>query len=369
MNACSYKVFIGRSEGSHVLAHSKYIRQKSPFTITLTPIELLNPWRYQSMALSRIAQTYREAETVLVLDADLEESFLGNMTAAEIAMRIFCCGWMERLWTYEECVVSKHDGLYIRFPDGFFSLNFDHLVSIIESYASEWANLYEFIIAADPLQYLSVLRAVHLLQSDRDSDVRSVMLIWESIRGRSVTKAGDEPIIISALLDLDAGEIHRTPVKDRMRKLFTLRSKWPRQFLFSDGARLRTPGYQWAPSSLLINTTGVEMDRKDCWGLRREEGLLVEYPGFTILETSTPTMVLPLLLLEVESNTWFTLSQSRDDDPYDPPDIPPWDMLSPRRGIRSGILISDGTNNRYAGYHYALLVTIIKEEDHVLFGD
>jgi len=114
-------------------------------------------------------------------------------------------------------------------------------------------------------------------------------------------------------------------VQNRTRKLLSLKAEWPRDFVFADGPRLREPGYQWAPSTFLHTYDAVvaESDSSLNMGVRTDAGLIVTFPGFVLLETSTPVMTLPCLLLDVESNRWYIIRHNNE-DLYDPPDIPPW---------------------------------------------
>jgi hypothetical protein len=312
-------------------------------------------------------RTYKEARRVLVLDAHLEEASCTNSSDVENLMRIYCSGWMDRLWTYEECVMAKDGALYVQFADGVVPLNFADLEAISNSHEQEWGCLYKGIITKDFLYYFMSLRSFLWLLPKNYDERRRIGTIWMTIRGRSTTKPGDEPIVLAALLGLDAGEIHKTPVQDRMRKLLSLKAEWPRDFLFADGPRLRAPGYQWAPSSFLRthNAVAAEPDSALNMGVRTDVGLIITSPGFVLLGSSAPVMTLPSLFLDVQSNHWYVISHN-DDDLNDPPDIPAWSLISPRKGIRSGLLIAERKRFDRPG-KWALLVTINKEEDGILY--
>jgi hypothetical protein len=57
------------------------------------------------MAVSEIAQTFRDAEKILVLDTTLLETPL-RFGAVELAIRIIGSDWMRRVWTLEETMVA-----------------------------------------------------------------------------------------------------------------------------------------------------------------------------------------------------------------------------------------------------------------------
>ncbi len=57
-------------------------------------------------AIGTISGVFRKAKHVLVLDADLERTSISG-SRTELCTRILLCGWMSRLWTLNEAVVSS----------------------------------------------------------------------------------------------------------------------------------------------------------------------------------------------------------------------------------------------------------------------
>lgn len=58
------------------------------------------------LAITKLADTFRQARQVLVLDADLQRSSRW-CSRTEQATRILCSGWMKRLWTLQEAVMTE----------------------------------------------------------------------------------------------------------------------------------------------------------------------------------------------------------------------------------------------------------------------
>jgi hypothetical protein len=56
-------------------------------------------------AIVGLAKTFREASQVLVLDADMQ-TCPKNAGRLERGTRLLFSGWMRRLWTYQEAVIS-----------------------------------------------------------------------------------------------------------------------------------------------------------------------------------------------------------------------------------------------------------------------
>ena len=61
---------------------------------------------FRKLAIKKLASTYSQASQVLVLDVDLQRCSK-FCSKTELATRILCSGWMKRLWTLQEAVMSK----------------------------------------------------------------------------------------------------------------------------------------------------------------------------------------------------------------------------------------------------------------------
>ena len=56
-------------------------------------------------AIGTISEVFRQARRVVVLDADLQQTSF-NIDRTELCISILLCGWMRRLWTLNEAVIS-----------------------------------------------------------------------------------------------------------------------------------------------------------------------------------------------------------------------------------------------------------------------
>ena len=57
---------------------------------------------HRKKAIHLMANTFHEATTVLVLDKELLMIHASTSSFVELGIRIFCSGWMKRLWTLQE---------------------------------------------------------------------------------------------------------------------------------------------------------------------------------------------------------------------------------------------------------------------------
>ena len=96
----------------------------------------------RKLAITKLADTFRQATQVLVLDADLQRS-TRRCTRTELATMILCSGWMKRLWTLQEAVMTEKtpncSRLDIHFLEGPVEFNAADGKSILSLYNTETA--------------------------------------------------------------------------------------------------------------------------------------------------------------------------------------------------------------------------------------
>ena len=78
-------------------------------------------------AISMMSRIYTEAYATIVLSADLMDYEAGTTSYLEPAMRITTSGWMRRLWTFQEGVMSRD--LYFLFADVSVAFQANHTKS------------------------------------------------------------------------------------------------------------------------------------------------------------------------------------------------------------------------------------------------
>ena len=196
---------------------------------------------FRKLAITRLAATFRNSWRVLVLDADLQRTSR-DCSRTELATRIMCSGWMRRLWTLQEAVLSEEEAnatkVDIQFLEGAIEFNNIAGRSVKNRYHAESAIAY--ITGAFP-QYLTRERTFKFLAA--------------GLRYRSTSRKEDEPICLASILGFDhyatAAILGETTAEARMQKLYSLIELIPASALFNRSRKLGHPYFRWAPASLL----------------------------------------------------------------------------------------------------------------------
>ena len=187
----------------------------------------------QAIALMR--ETYAEADKVLVLDSYLESLKWKEMTVFECALRITCTGWTKRLWTLQEGILAKH--IFFQFADG--------AVDGDEIFTRLWQPPVPYGTAPIIHEWMEIR------SNWKDSDSRTVWMLYRALHSRTTSVATDEPLCLSTLTGVDLKEIVSVRKEDRMKRFWQLYDKLDTTILYWDGPRLQEPGLGWAPTSLL----------------------------------------------------------------------------------------------------------------------
>ena len=215
-------------------------------------------------AILGLPKTFREAHTVLVLDAELYD--LAQPAVMELAIRMFCCGWMRRLWTFQEAFISNSESpscrekLLIQFGDG--TIGMTALLKFFETSATTY---YSNMVIASTVKRMP--RNIAWLQSETKNwlgdvirPVDLMMSLASSFEYRTTSTAGDEAVCLAIMLDLDMGAILGcNGAPERMKQLFMTLGEVPLGIIWSDGEKVALKGARWAPSSLLATKDPAAM--------------------------------------------------------------------------------------------------------------
>ncbi|KIW64008.1 hypothetical protein PV04_08968 [Phialophora macrospora] len=190
-----------------------------------------NPGPGKRNALARMAEVYRHATNVLVLDSDLL-SIPSICSNEELLLRVALCKWTRRLWTLEEGVVARSKLLF-QLSDKAIRLPAPNK-SVTDNIAFNCAELISQYLPTRT-DILSVITALHF---------------------RSTSWSADEPLCIGYIVGIDVSTIiNISDVQLKMLELYRLLSakdpKFPWQFLFTDEEKLTSSPFRWAPASLL----------------------------------------------------------------------------------------------------------------------
>lgn len=229
--------------------------------------------------MQQMRATYEDADKVLVLDSYIRPQKRVLLSDEECLMRIFCSGWMRRLWTLQEGVLAK--ALLFQFAHSPLDIGMAYDRLFEPSYEPfnvefEWSRsggIYAGIV--------NLFVEVRMLVTGNMSWISSMA---RAMAFRSTSVSTDEALCLGALLDLDIKRILAVSEDRRMEEVWKLlgeAERLPPNALFAGGSKLRTKGYGWAPSTLLSSSNeDLHSDRCKEKAVLRDQGLVVQCPGF-----------------------------------------------------------------------------------------
>ena len=187
---------------------------------------------YKLKGITKLREVYEKASIVLVVDGRLTQIIVTSMIEAK--MQFLCCEWFSRLWTLQEGWMASD--LYVQFSNA--ALSVDQILR-----TSGIASIYPGRMGLDDELYKQLKPYF-----DKTNRTVNLMSLQRAMHGRRVTEKTDEPICIATLLNLDFATFE--PGQPTMEKIFR-QVKLPEGLLWSEGPRLVTHGFRWAPASLL----------------------------------------------------------------------------------------------------------------------
>ncbi|KAH8745243.1 hypothetical protein F5882DRAFT_236070, partial [Hyaloscypha sp. PMI_1271] len=197
-------------------------------------VPIANEYREsRKMAVSQIAQMFRDAEGILVLDTTLLETPL-QFGAVELAIRIIGSDWMRRVWTLKETMVAgagdQSRKLIFRLKGG--QARLDKLLWTLERNRSPYARSATITLKKHLTPPVTLLH--------RNYDLKGVEY-------RNTSKPGDEIFYIASLLGIDCQLIlSKTNVEEKAIAFYLALNTLPLSILFCNGLRIATAPFRWA---------------------------------------------------------------------------------------------------------------------------
>ena len=260
---------------------------------------------FRKLAITKLANTFRQASQVLVLDADLQRSS-SRCSKLELATRILCSSWIKRLWTLQEAVMTEETPncrkLDIQFLEGPIEFNAVGQ-SALSLYNTELAS--KVVFSSFPQ-----LRA----------KVRIFKFLSRALEYRTTSKVEDEAVCLASILGVNdlKSILNGSTAEQRMQALYTLIGQLPASVLFHRSKRLDA-GFRWAPASLLGNKRRYTFSGPlaDC----DAKGLHVQFTGYVVTGHSTqpPSLLDPVRhsfyignLQETQPRMWVKFHDDRE---------------------------------------------------------
>lgn len=232
-------------------------------------------------AILLMAQTYRDAAKVLVIDACIRAQCSTSLSLQENVVRLSLSGWVRRVWTLQEGLLARE--LYFEFVEG--PVNVAEAWSLGPSLPKDF-QLHQLCRAMVPILSFRAVHGKHI-DIERKAPLADIVRM---LRLRSTTKPEDEIVAISSLLPLNLDAILAITGEDmaqrRMREFFLQLREVSSEFpMYPNAPRLTLPGFTWAPRTLARELAAA--NNMSGTGVCTEDGLLAEY-FVTSLEEPIP---------------------------------------------------------------------------------
>lgn len=189
----------------------------------------------RTAAITKMASTYNSASVTLVLDAGIRKCSLAR-PLEEIIIRILASTWMRRLWTLQEGALAGR------------------LVFLLQDYFLDIKELLSRLFTSGfsgPIAAAALTELVSFRRENYTSKPAHLNYLRRLAGYRTSSRLDDETLAIAPLFHIDVKRL--TPYQGERRKIefWNCLKTVPNEIVFSDAPRLATPGYRWAPSTLL----------------------------------------------------------------------------------------------------------------------
>jgi len=212
-------------------------------------------------AISQMAEVYRGAMHVLVLDETLLQTSLkirksevvqGHSLYSsqasnkiihqkELSFSVMFSDWWRRLWTLQEGMLSTSllicfkEGLMVQMQQMISQSSHDHVTNRADMSSETMKSLlHNLIDRAWEFNHISHRRKVITL-----------------LCNRSTSRPADEASCLATLMGVDVTKILDAPEEFRMQKFYISLDTVPAGLMFLPGPKLAIPGFRWAPRSLM----------------------------------------------------------------------------------------------------------------------
>jgi hypothetical protein len=211
-------------------------------------------------AINSMAKTYANAQAIIILDHELQQTKHLNMPFSQTKGLLACSTWMSRCWTFQEGALAKQ--WLVQFEDGIWSPDGGH-----------GDTSRDVVLFLDvPRPNMGGPRIYNELFGTRSYFFRQV---WNNLCTRSTTKREDLVSIIAILLGFRPAEIVRLSAESRLLSLICAQDVLPMSLIYRERAALEdwSEACQWLPST--IEEVPIDIDRGVMWRRSRLENFFI----------------------------------------------------------------------------------------------
>ena len=184
-------------------------------------------------AINRMADVYREARAVMVLDKGIQQIRTDDPPQEQL-LAIYVSGWSQRLWTFEEAFLAKM--ILLRTSNG--NIDFERLTS-------------RALLQPNMNKLLWMLTCGEFFIAKKERP--TLGLVSRQLALRTSSKTSDETLALLGLFDLDATGYHDLNAEDRMIKFLREHDggNMHKNIIFFKGEKLEHPPFTWAPRTFM----------------------------------------------------------------------------------------------------------------------
>ena len=205
-------------------------------------------------SINKMGIIYAAAETVLILDYELQRISIKNLDRLEILARLLTCSWMERAWTFNEgslsrscCVqfadeifdIGKIHDIYRRaLPTDFltglrYSVELDLTSVCISEFSRKWSEDEDNPRSPLTPKYLKLPDESRLDSSVSALGDDAFISGWNKLRCRSTSQPEDILVILANLRGINLSHMSRFRPEERLAVLISFQKRVPLTFLTS----------------------------------------------------------------------------------------------------------------------------------------
>lgn len=220
--------------------------------------------KYKTESINSMREIYHECAAVLIVDPWLT-SIPSTAPINEITHRIYTSGWSRRLWTHQEGFLGRD--VYYQLEDK--PIGLDELNEQAKEFEKRMAVkgypiTFPYVAASKTTFYYTGIKTIieNIREGRFSKDDRWIIYkhLAESLGHRSTTNVDDELLCIASVIGLNVGDYSKhKDEKDNRQRTAELRmqvfleelGRFHQGIIFNNYRRLTTPGFRWAPVSLL----------------------------------------------------------------------------------------------------------------------
>ena len=195
----------------------------------------------RSAAINKMGMIYAAADTVLVLDYELQRIPIKDLDRLQILAHLLTCSWMERAWTYNEGSLSR--SCCFQFADEIFDTEriHDSLWHYLapRTLSERLRQSVELDLSHHWLLEFSQQRGVtsrhksSIIPNNQELKTSTFINSWNALGCRSTTQREDLLMILANLRGINVSHLSRFRPEERLAALMSFQRFIPFTFLSS----------------------------------------------------------------------------------------------------------------------------------------